>query len=131
MKKVVEQDLPLDDLNIIWTMERFYNSDILFVGGFGRVAILFFDGRAFAVLGSVGNVPSEDPIVDMKLKDNRLYILSQPSRQLEKIIFTGYEEVRPEAYPKGKTPDSGKLLQVSDAFSRVRRETEQLPSSLR
>lgn len=61
-------------------MDRLPNSNILFIGGYANVAVLFFDGKGFDVLGRIGEGDPFDPMVDLKFIGKKLYFMNQPTR---------------------------------------------------
>ena len=125
LRVVVEQDITTSEMSVIWCMERFYNSDIIFTGGYGSVTILFFDGKAFQQISTVGDVDNYDPILDMKLIDYKLYVLSQPARELQKITFIDKAQAHPFAPPK--SPDSLASKRFAQAVRNITKVSYEVP----
>lgn len=127
MPLLVEQTLDLPEFSIVWCMDRFPNSDILFAGGYGNVATLFFDGRAFQILGTIGEGDLADPIVDLRFVGSKLYFMNQPTRVLYRADFGSGEE-NSTANFNSNPPNDYRTKSLADSFQKARREVIRLPS---
>lgn len=127
MRLIAEQELDLPEFSIIWVMDRLPNSDIIFAGGYGNVAVLFFDGRTFQTIGTVGEGDPADPIVDMKLIGSRLHFMNQPTRTLFRADF-GSKDENSTANFSSNPPNDYKTQSLATKFQRLKRDTINLPS---
>ncbi len=129
MRLITEQELDLPEFSIIWVMDRFPNSDIIFAGGYGNVSVLFFDGRSFQVIGTVGEGDPADPIVDLRFIGSKLYFMNQPTRTLYRADF-GSNDENSTANFNSNPPNDYRTQSLASTFQRLKKDSIRLPSTL-
>lgn len=123
MALVTEQILEVDGLNIVFSMIRHQSGNILFAGGYGHVVILFFNGRAFDVLGVLGkDASSDDPVLDLRLLGSKLFILCQPSRKMQVVTLPDKGAVGGGQANFRSVPPNNEAKQVAEALANFKQK---------
>lgn len=84
--KLINEYKIKDAGDMIYSIKRHENGNILFVGAKSKVIILFFDGTNFETIAEYSNLPLES-ITHFQNLDEELYCVSPQSSNMLKIIY--------------------------------------------
>lgn len=84
--KLINEYKLKDAGDMIYSIKRHENGNILFVGAKSKVIILFFDGTNFETISEYSNLPLES-ITHFQNLDEELYCVSPQSSSMLKIIY--------------------------------------------
>lgn len=110
-------------------MDRLPNSNILFIGGYANVAVLFFDGKGFDVLGRIGEGDPFDPMVDLKFIGKKLYFMNQPTRQIFRADFDTNDADSTANFSSNPHNDY-KTKSLADKFRSIATSSLRIPSNI-
>lgn len=115
-------DICLDEesFSVIWCMERYPNSDILFAGSFGGVAIVLFNGLKFETFGILKGKSDIDRFVDMHFVDKALFCIDEPSQVLYKFDYT--DNSQQDNQYRSNQLEVSKLKLLSSEYDRPTKE---------
>lgn len=109
-----------NDFSIIWCLERYPNSDIIFAGSYGGVALLFFNGEEIHHLSILKCKGELDPVKEMHFMNETLYCIDQPSRILYRFDFS--EKTEDEKQFRSKPIETNKLKILSEEYQKPKRD---------
>ena len=117
------------DFSIVWSMERYPNSDILFAGSYGGIAIFFFTGTEIHLLSTIKGKGELDPIKEMHFLKSALYCIDQPSRVLYKFDFS--EKNEDDKQFRSRPLETNKLKILSEEYQKPKRDIISLSGMLK
>jgi hypothetical protein len=100
---IVESEIG-EDLCCIYSVKRLKEGNLLFAGGFGGVAVVFFEDNKFVQLCSVSDI-LEDEISDLKFFEGSLYCVSPANEEIAIVNFPAYR-YKLKATPRNRAPTS-------------------------
>lgn len=125
-KLITECEIGSESMNCVYCLRRLKEGNILFAGGFGSIAILFFEKTKFITLNIIEDALT-DEICDLRFLDGNLYALSPADEEMAKITFKKYN-FRIKATPLAKAKAS--LASMFDLHIRREYELEEKAGSL-
>lgn len=117
------------DFSIVWVMERYPNSDIIFAGSYGGVGLLYFTGSEIHYLSFLKCKGELDPVKEMQFLGGALYCIDLPSRVLYKFDFT--EKSEDEKQFRSRPLETNKLKILSEEYQKPKRDVIKLSGTVR
>lgn len=127
-------ELDLTDFRIIFCLEKYPNSDLLFAGGYGQVALVYFNGIDFEIMASLGTPMEEYPICDLCFISSNLYVLLEPSTMVLKFEFTDprldeHDGIKGSQKYRSQPLTANETIEMSNTLKSLKSNTINLPSS--
>lgn len=117
-----------NDFSIVWCLERYPNSDIIFAGSYGGVGLLYYTGTQIHYLSMLKTKGELDPVKEMKFLNSSLYCMDQPSRILYKFDFS--EKSEDEKQFRSRPLETNKLKILSEEYQKPKRDIINLEGNL-
>ena len=86
MSLVCEQDLNMVGKSMVYCMKSFEQSNLLFAGLFGAVAIIYFTMNRFEVISLIDDIVA-DEVCCLKYIDNSIYFICPTVPEIIRVSF--------------------------------------------
>jgi len=103
-KLIKEQEIEPNSLSCIYSIKRLKEGNVLFLGGFGGVAVVFYEEGQFVHLYDIPDL-LDDEICDLKFFEGSLYCISPANEEIASLKFPGYNFAI-KATPRDRAPNA-------------------------